>query len=48
VAGLRRRFDALHGLRLHETGMMKTSPQKILAGSTNWRFINELKKELKA
>ena len=37
-----------YGLRLHETGMMKTSPQKILAGSTNWRFINELKKELKA
>ena len=37
-----------YALRLHETGMIKTSPQKILARSTDWRFINELKKELKA
>ena len=34
------------GLRLHEAGMIKSSPQKILQG-TDWRFFNELKKELK-
>ena len=37
-----------YALRLHETGMIKTSPQKILARSTDWRAFNELKKELKA
>jgi NitT/TauT family transport system substrate-binding protein len=37
-----------YGLRLHETGMIKTSPQKILARGTDWRAFNELKKELKA
>ena|SRR5437870_3496879 len=39
------RFAAL---RLHEIGMIKSSPQKILAQSTDWRFLNDLKKELKA
>jgi NitT/TauT family transport system substrate-binding protein len=37
-----------YALRLHEAGMIKTSPQKILARSTDWRFVNELRKELKA
>ncbi len=37
-----------HALRLHEVGMIKTSPQKIIAQGTDWRFLNELKKELKA
>jgi NitT/TauT family transport system substrate-binding protein len=36
-----------YALRLHETGMIKTSPQKLLARSTDWRAFNELKKELK-
>jgi NitT/TauT family transport system substrate-binding protein len=36
-----------YALRLHEVGMIKSSPQKILAQGTNWRFFNELKKELK-
>jgi NitT/TauT family transport system substrate-binding protein len=35
-----------YALRLHEAGMIKSSPQKILQG-TEWRFLNELKKELK-
>jgi NitT/TauT family transport system substrate-binding protein len=35
-----------YALRLHEAGMIKSSPQKILQ-STEWRFLNELKKELK-
>ena len=36
-----------YALRLHEAGMIKSSPQKIIAQSTNWRFLTELKKELK-
>jgi len=35
-------------LRLHEVGMIKTNPQKLIAQGTDWRFLNELKKELKA
>jgi NitT/TauT family transport system substrate-binding protein len=35
-------------LRLREAGMIKSSPQKIIAQGTDWRFLNELKKELKA
>jgi NitT/TauT family transport system substrate-binding protein len=34
-------------LRLHEIGMIKATPQKIIAQGTDWRFLNELKKELK-
>ena len=36
-----------YALRLHESGMIKSSPQKILAQATDCRFINELKKQLK-
>ena len=35
-------------LRLHEVGMIKTDPEKFIAQGTDWRFLNELKKELKA
>jgi NitT/TauT family transport system substrate-binding protein len=28
--------------------MIKSTPQKIIAQGTDWRFLNELKKELKA
>jgi NitT/TauT family transport system substrate-binding protein len=37
-----------YSLRLHEIGLIKSSPQKIIAQGTDWRFWNELKKELKA
>ena len=37
-----------HALRLHEVGMIKSSPQQIITQGTDWRFLNELKKELKA
>jgi NitT/TauT family transport system substrate-binding protein len=37
-----------HALRLHEVGMIKSSPQKLIAQGTDWRFLNELKKELRA
>ena len=36
-----------HALRLRELGMIKSSPQKIIAEGTDWRFLHELKKELK-
>ena len=35
-------------LRLNEAGMIKSSPQKIIADGTDWSFFNELKRELKA
>jgi len=36
-----------YSLRLREAGMIKSSPQKIIAQGTDWRFLKELKKELK-
>ena len=36
-----------YALRLHELGTIKASPQKIIANGTDWRFLNELKRELK-
>ena len=36
-----------YALRLHEAGMIKSSPKKILAEATDFRILNELKKELK-
>jgi NitT/TauT family transport system substrate-binding protein len=51
--GLWREYDPedalrFYALRLHEAGMIKTNPQKIIVQGTDWRFLNELKKELKA
>jgi len=48
-----REYDAedtvrFYALRLHEAGFIKSSPQKIIADGTDWRFLNELKHELKA
>jgi len=37
-----------HALRLHEVGLIKSSPEKLIAQAADWRFVNELKKELKA
>jgi len=37
-----------YALRLQEAGMIKSTPQKIIAQGTDWRFLTELKKELKA
>jgi NitT/TauT family transport system substrate-binding protein len=47
-----REYDAedtvrFYALRLHEAGMIQSTPQKIIAPGTDWRFLNELKKELK-
>jgi len=48
-----REYDAedtvrYYALRLHELGFVKSSPQKIIADGTDWRFLNEVKRELKA
>jgi NitT/TauT family transport system substrate-binding protein len=37
-----------YALRLHEIGMIRSSPNALIAAGTNWRFLNELKRELKA
>jgi NitT/TauT family transport system substrate-binding protein len=37
-----------YALRLHDAGMITSSPNKIIAEGTDWRFLNELKRELKA
>ena len=47
-----REFEAedtvrFYALRLREAGLIKSSPQKIIAQGTDWRFLNELKKELR-
>ena len=48
-----REYDAedsirFYALRLHELGMIKSGPKRILADGTDWRFLDELKRELKA
>jgi NitT/TauT family transport system substrate-binding protein len=35
-----------YALRLHEAGLIKSTPNKIIANGTNWSFFNELKREL--
>jgi NitT/TauT family transport system substrate-binding protein len=47
-----REYDAedtirFYSLRLREAGIIKSSPSKIIAQGTDWRFFNELKRELK-
>jgi hypothetical protein len=37
-----------HALRLHEVGMMKTDPHKLISRGTDWHFLKELRNELKA
>jgi NitT/TauT family transport system substrate-binding protein len=34
-------------LRLREAGVIKLNPKTVLAEATDWRFINELKREMK-
>ena len=47
-----REYDAVdsvrfYALRLHELGMIKRDPKRILAEGTDFRFLDELKRELK-
>ena len=37
-----------HALRLREVGMIKSTPQDLVSRGTDMRFLNELRKELKA
>jgi NitT/TauT family transport system substrate-binding protein len=37
-----------HALRLKEVGMIKSTPQQIIERGSNFSFLNELKRELKA
>jgi NitT/TauT family transport system substrate-binding protein len=51
--GAWREYDAedtirFYALRLHELGLIKSNPQQIIATGTDWRFLNEIKRELKA
>jgi NitT/TauT family transport system substrate-binding protein len=51
--GLWREYDPedtlrFYALRLHEAGMIRSSPNALLTDGTDWRFLNELKRELKA
>ena len=34
-------------LRLNEAGYIKSTPDRIIAEHTNWRFLSEVKRELK-
>jgi NitT/TauT family transport system substrate-binding protein len=50
--GMWREYDPedtlrFYALRLHEVGLLDNSPNQILAEGTDWRFLNELKRELK-
>ena len=50
--GMWREYDPedtlrFYALRLHEVGLLNNSPNQILAEGTDWRFLNELKRELK-
>jgi NitT/TauT family transport system substrate-binding protein len=36
-----------YALRLHEAGLIKSTPQKIIDEGTDWRLFNEVKRELK-
>jgi len=36
-----------YSLRLREAGFIRATPNNILADGTDWRFFNELKRELK-
>jgi len=47
-----REYDAedtirFYALRLREAGLIKSTPQKIIADGTDWRFLDEIKRELK-
>jgi NitT/TauT family transport system substrate-binding protein len=48
-----REFDAedsmrFYALRLYDVGMIKSNPKELITEGTDWRFLNELKRELKA
>ena len=36
-----------YALRLHEAGLIQTGPNKLIAEHADWRFLDEIKRELK-
>jgi NitT/TauT family transport system substrate-binding protein len=36
-----------YALRMHEAGMIRSSPNELIAEHTDWHFLNKLKRELK-
>jgi NitT/TauT family transport system substrate-binding protein len=36
-----------YALRLHKAGMIKSTPAKIIARGSDWRFFHEVRRELK-
>jgi NitT/TauT family transport system substrate-binding protein len=36
-----------YALRLREAGMVKSTPQKIIADGADWSFLDQVKRELK-
>jgi NitT/TauT family transport system substrate-binding protein len=36
-----------YSLRLREAGLIRSTPARIIADGTDWRFFNEIKRELK-
>jgi NitT/TauT family transport system substrate-binding protein len=50
--GLWREYDPedtvrFFSLRLNEIGMIKKTPEEVISGNTDWRFLKEVKRELK-
>jgi NitT/TauT family transport system substrate-binding protein len=37
-----------YALWMHEFGQLKSTPNQLIAAGTDWRFLNEIKRELKA
>ena len=37
-----------YALRLHEAGLIESSPNNLIAEHADWRFLDEVKRELKA
>jgi NitT/TauT family transport system substrate-binding protein len=36
-----------YGLWMHEFGQLKSAPNRLIADGTDWRFLDEIKRELK-
>jgi len=47
ITGLTQRVFLSRMIGLREARMIKSTPQRLIAEGTDWRFLNELKKELK-
>lgn len=37
-----------YALRMHQTGFIGSAPEDLIQRASDWRFLNEIKQELKA